>query len=146
METNNKLVDNKEEGDDKEVDEELDWVCKHCNTDPCWSRELESTFQSIMENYGGRMPNSGVRYKMYTQAVQVIFGICLGKGVRKRVPLCVTRVIRSMAPDDVYTGFLESSKKQINQHTNDNNDYSRNKFISFSIYSSLLFFLIRKFE
>ena len=92
METNNKLVEDKEVGEDKDLDEDLGNVCKHCQTDPCWSRELESTFQSVIDNYGGRMPNRGVRHKMYTQAVQQIYGTCLGKGVRKKVPLCVTCV------------------------------------------------------
>ena len=112
MATNNNAVEDKEVAEEKGVDEEeLGRVCKHCNNDPCWSRELEPLLQSIMENYGGRLPNRAVRHKMYTQSVQQIYGICLGKGVRKKVPLCVTRVIRSMAPDDEYTGFLQSSKK-----------------------------------
>ena len=49
METNNKLAKEKEVEEDRETNEDLGNVCKHCNTDPCWSRELEPMFQSLME-------------------------------------------------------------------------------------------------
>ena len=45
---------------------------------------------------------------MYSDSVKHIFGTRLGKGVRKRLPNCVTQIIREICPDKEYTGFIPS--------------------------------------
>ena len=85
-------------------------VCRYCAVDPCWDKELQPMLLSLFENYGGYMENRKLRHKMYTEAVKVIYGTCLGKGVRKQVPFCVTKRIRRLAPDQTYTGFKDTAK------------------------------------
>ena len=84
-------------------------VCPHCHLDTCWKEEIEPTLLSLVEIYGGYMENRKVRFKLYSEAVKSIHGTCLGKGVRKQLPGCVTRFIQSLAPDRTYTGFVENA-------------------------------------
>ena len=85
-------------------------VCRYCGVDPCWDKELQPMLLSFFEDYGGYMENNKLRYKMYTEAVKIIYGTCLGQRVRKRVPGCVTKSIRRLAPDETYTGFKDAAK------------------------------------
>ena len=82
-------------------------VCLHCFTDPCWEQEIEPAMLSLVEVYGGYMANRKLRFKMYSEAVKTIHGTCLGKGVQKELPACVMRLIRRLAPDQSYTGFVQ---------------------------------------
>ena len=81
--------------------------CPHCFVDPCWEEEIVPVMLSLVENYGGYMENRKLRFKMYCEAVKIIHGTCLGKGVRKEFPACVTRLIRRLAPDKSHTGFVQ---------------------------------------
>ena len=90
--------------------EEKGTVCPYCGNDPCWAVELHPVLMSIKDIYGGRVENKTVRFKMYTESVKSIHGTCLGKGVRKKVPSCVNRHIKSMAPSETYRGFTERSR------------------------------------
>ena len=102
--SNNKLADEK----DKSNNTDDCRVCLHCAVHPCWKEEMEPVMLSLVEIYGGRMENRKLRFKMYSDAVKHIHGPGLGKGVRKQLPECVTRLIRSLAPDTKYTGFVEA--------------------------------------
>ena len=102
--------DNKKE-DDNNVDELL--PCKHCANQPCLTTVLEDNLVAVLETYRDWNTNKNIRFRMYKECVNHIHGPGLGKGVRKKLPLCVQSQIRDMAPDkeNSYTGFIDNSNK-----------------------------------
>ena len=107
--TNNKQVDEKDKGKEPKGERKDDCgVCRYCDVDPCWGKEMEPVMISLLKIYGGRLENRKLRFKMYCDAVKHIHGPGLGKGVRKQLPECVTSLIRGFAPDKKYTGFVET--------------------------------------
>ena len=99
-------VPEEEEKEDKDIEKE----CKQCGNHPCVGIELEPMLSSILQTYGDWKTNKQVRYLMYCDAVKFIYGIGLGKGVRRKVPNCVSQEIKEMCPDknNDYTGFIPS--------------------------------------
>ena len=68
---------------------------------------------SLLEIYCDRVNNQKICFKMYSEAVKLIHGPRLEKGVQERLPACVTSVIKSLPPDDKYTGFVEATRWRI---------------------------------
>ena len=99
------VVEATEENGEEDV---FEMECKHCGNYPCWEIELGPVLNDMKETYGGWKSNRQIRYLMYTEAVKHIYGTGLGKKVRKKLPLCVSRVIKEMYPDKEYTGFISS--------------------------------------
>ena len=64
---------------------------------------------SLLEIYCGRMENRKFRFNMYSDAIEFIHGTGLGKGVRKQFENCVTGLIRGLAPDKPYSGFVDTA-------------------------------------
>ena len=64
-------------------------------------------FVAIMQVYQDKT-HKQLRFKMYTESVKSIHGSGLGVGVSKRIPRCVQKLIRSLAPDNEYTVFKEA--------------------------------------
>ena len=83
--------------------------CRYCNNHPCVLEEVEPVLEGLMLNYSTIKTNKQLRYTMYTESVRTIHGSCLGKGIRKKVPKCVDKRIKDLAPDKTYTGFKETS-------------------------------------
>ena len=83
--------------------------CVHCNSDPCVVVALEEMLEFTRDHYMGWKTNRQIRFIMYRESVQRLYGMGLGKGVRKKLPDCVENKVRSMLPDDNYTGFIDSS-------------------------------------
>ena len=100
-----------DKGNEEEEDEDVMILkeCPHCANHPCVVREVEPLLVSILEIYGGYRSAKSVRHKMYTDVITHIHGPCLGKGVRRKPPSCVVKVIREMSPDPDgnYKGFVE---------------------------------------
>ena len=120
MEKDNKEVVScgaKDEDEEEKVDGDVVVECSHCSNHPCILGEIEPLLISILETYREWKYNKQVRFKMYAEATTHIHGPGLGKGVRKKLPHCVTSAIRSMAPadDKKYTGFIPRN--------NDNDNY-----------------------
>ena len=97
--------------DDDNVDELF--TCKHCDNQPCFTKMLEDSLVAVLETYRDWNTNKNIRFRMYKECVNHIHGPGLGKGVRKKLPLCVQSQIRDMAPDkeNSYTGFIDNSNK-----------------------------------
>ena len=85
-----------------------DDVCQYCGNQPCYVLELKPMFLAIMQAYQDDKTHKQLRFQMYTESVKCIFGTGLGVGVRKRIPRCVQKLIRSLAPDNEYIGFREA--------------------------------------
>ena len=98
----------KDEDEGEKVAGEVVKECSHCGNHPCILGEIEPLLVSILETYGEWKSKKEVRFKMYAESTTHIHGPGLGKGVRKKLPSCVTNAIRSMAPaaDKKYTGFI----------------------------------------
>ena len=84
--------------------------CRHCGNHPCFGIEMEPLLISIVDTYSDWKSNKQVRFLMYSAATKHIHGPGLGKGVRKKLPNCVSDLIRSMSPSDNYTGYIESNE------------------------------------
>ena len=98
-------------GDDEETTGNEDKVCKYCGYEPCVVLELRGMLEAMVQEYSGEKTNKQIRYKMYTDSVKHVYGSGLGVGVRKRLPHCVQKVIRGLAPDKKYTGFKAAEDK-----------------------------------
>ena len=92
---------------EEDTDETVD-VCPECGSDPCVVVELEEMLQDMRDLYMGWKTNKQTRFLMYRECSNHIHGTGLGKGVRRKLPNCVENRIRSMVPDENYTGFLEA--------------------------------------
>ena len=79
-------------------------VCRSCNNHPCVLVDVEAMLQELFDTYTGTLKNPQIRHKMYTQYTHYIHDY-LGSKVREKVPSCVERRIRSLAPSKTYTGF-----------------------------------------
>ena len=66
----------------------------------------------LLKIHGGRLENKKILFKMYSDTVKFIHGPGIGKGVCKQLPVCVSRFIRRLAPDDKYTGFVVSASSK----------------------------------
>ena len=106
------VVSNGRDGDNGSDDSSVEIliVCEHCGQYFCAARDLEPTLNSMFDTYNGWKTNRQIRYLMYKEAVRVIHGDGLGKGVRKKLPACVENMIRDLAPDDHYTGFIDNTE------------------------------------
>ena len=83
--------------------------CRHCGNHPCFGIEMEPFLITIVDTYSDCKTNKQLRFMMYSAATKHIHGPGLGKGVRKKLPNCVSDLIRSMSPSDIYTGYIESN-------------------------------------
>ena len=101
------IMEEKKTTEGAEVMKESD-DCKYCDNHPCLADDLKPMLVSIAETYSGIKTNRQLRFIMYGDATKSVHGTGLGKGVRKRLPSCVQSMIRSLAPDDQYTGFKEA--------------------------------------
>ena len=99
------VVEATEENEEEDV---IELECKHCGNYPCWEIELGPVLTDLRDTYGSWKTNRQMRYLMYTESVTHIFGTALGKRNRKKLPVCVSRVIKEMYPDKEYTGFISS--------------------------------------
>ena len=82
--------------------------CVHCETCPCVAKDLYHNFSTICLIFEDSKTNKQLRFLMYREATKVIHGPGLGKGVRKKIPSCVQVLIKELAPDESYTGFLDA--------------------------------------
>ena len=89
--------------------------CPQCESDPCVAKVLYPNFLTINTIFGDTKTNKQMRFHMYKEATKFVHGPGLGKGVRRKLPTCVESMIRDIAPDDCYKGFLEAE-----DNTNDN--------------------------
>ena len=79
----------------EEEEKEEEKVCVLCGNQPCFSVELQPILSSILEVHKDWCTNKQVRYKMYTDLIRFIHGSSLGKGVRKKTPPCIQKLIHS---------------------------------------------------
>ena len=79
-------------------------TCRFCDNHPCLLVEAEPLLEELVDTYAGSLSNKQLRYKMYTEYTSFVHGH-LGKRVRRKVPSCVEKRIRSLAPSKSYTGF-----------------------------------------
>ena len=103
----NKKVHKEGEGGDEERNEGTE-SCRYCGNHPCFVAELDEMLVSIVDTYSTFKSNKQIRFKMYSDSVRFIYGSSLGKGMRKKLPHCVQCRIRSLAPDESYTGYKDA--------------------------------------
>ena len=86
--------------------------CPECHNDPCLTEELREFLVSIVEAESAFKSNKQLRFSMYTSATRYIYDGSLGKGVRKKLPDCVVRMIRALSPGESYTGFRAARERE----------------------------------
>ena len=89
--------------EDEDTDE-----CPHCDSDPCVAKEMYPNFLTISTIFCDTKSNKQMRFQMYKEATKFIHGPGLGKGVRRKLPACVECMIRDIAPDESYKGYVEA--------------------------------------
>lgn len=82
--------------------------CPYCGFAPCIldSDDGANLLRAAEEMMEGNNPNKQTRFFLYRQFTMLIEGH-LGRGIRKKLPECVTTEIQDSFPaeDDKYTGF-----------------------------------------
>ena len=99
----------KREKDDEDNAKGTYDICRYCENDPCVSEEHLNMLASLFDTYRDWKTNRQIRFCMYSNCVKAIHGPGLGRGVRKKLPHCLERKIREMAPDEKYTGFIDTN-------------------------------------
>ena len=82
--------------------------CGHYESDPCVIVEL----QEILSSCRDVESNKQIRFMMYRDSMRFIIGSGLGKGARKKLPVCKQGKIHSMIPYVTYTGFMKSNNNK----------------------------------
>ena len=87
-----------------------DTTCTECGNHPCVVLDMEEMLISILQTYEGWKSKKQIRFRMYSDAIKVLHGPGLGKGVRKKLPSCLQRRVHCLVPDEMYTGFKQCKK------------------------------------
>lgn len=88
-----------------------DILCPACDQSPCVLLDFQQDLKLYAEVHregtnGTDLENKQLRFQLYRQASQFLHGY-LGRGNRRRLPDCVTNLIKSWFPSEggTYTGF-----------------------------------------
>jgi hypothetical protein len=80
------------------------WLCPACNNSPCQFLQYQEELERIVDCLYPEVTNKTKRYHMYRHMSRRLHGP-LGKGVRRKLPVCFTQGLSELFPSADYVGF-----------------------------------------